>query len=107
METKRAEKSTLTELVEALCKDYGRRSELILKDTTSRRTKNELVYINMRVLEAVGEIVGGACAEAFIHDIGYKIGYGRSTLGCFSESEYKKYKRSAVQNISKRLFLCD
>ena len=107
MGKKRAGKSTLAELVEALCKDYGRRQALLNDETTSRRVKNELVYLNMRLFEAVGEIVGGNLAEAFIHDIGEGIGYARTELAFFSESEYKAQKRIAVQNIAKRLFLCD
>ena len=104
---KRATKSTLTELVCALCKDYSRRNGLMSCNSTSRRVKNELVYINMRVFEAVSEIVGSECAEVMIYDIGNSIGYAKTELYCFSEGSYKKYKREAVQNIAKRLFLCD
>ncbi|MBP3308547.1 MAG: hypothetical protein J6L90_03810 [Clostridia bacterium] len=100
-------KDTLTELVEALCKDYGRRQALMRGEATSRRVKNELVYLNMRLFEAAGEIVGGNLAEAFIRDIGEGIGYGRTELSFFSETEYKTQKRLCVQNIAKRLFLCD
>ncbi len=101
------ENTTLYELVRAMCRDYQRRSLLIQGEETTRRVKNELVYLNRRILDAVCEIVGTLSAEGFIREIGESIGYGRSEFSYFAESTYKEYKTACVKNIAKKLYLCD
>ena len=107
MATAKTTDNTLRALVVALCRDYGRRDGLIMSDEVSRRVKNELVYINRRIFDAVAEITGATCAEAFIYDIGQGVGYARSELSYFSEAHYKSTKASAITMIAKKLYLCD
>ncbi len=107
MATAKIGEATLKELVRALCRDYKRRDLMIMGDSTSRRVKNELTYINRRIFDAVAEVTGAMCAEAFIYDIGEGVGYARSELSYFSEASYKRSKSDAVMSIAKKLYLCD
>ena len=97
--------NTLDLLVRALCADYGRREEIILKGTAERRVDNELRYLNFKIFDSISEVVGERHADIFISEIGKSIGYARSGVDCMSEGMYKKYKALVKSNIAKRLYL--
>lgn len=92
-------------LVCALCADYKRRESIILCRNAPRRVDNELRYFNFKIFDAVSEVVGEARAEAFIEEIGRRVGYAKSRVDDFSESVYKNYKLLVKENIAKRLYL--
>ena len=98
-------KDTLDNLVFALCADYERRAGIILARTAERRVDNELRYINFKMFDAAAEIVGEARAEAFIREIGTRVGYVNSSELYMSEGTYKNYKSLVKKNIAKRLYL--
>ena len=92
-------------LVRALCADYGRREQIILKRDAERRVDNELRYLNFKIFDSVSEVVGEARAYTFINEIGRSIGYAKSEVDCMSEGMYKRYKSLVKENIVKRLYL--
>lgn len=59
------------------------------------------------ISEAAAEIVGAACAETFIKEIGKSIGYAKSEVDFMSEVTYKKYKGEVKYNIGRKLHICD
>ncbi len=100
-------KSSLSELVRAQCRDYFRRDNFIRNGGVSKRVHMEYVFLNSKLLEGAGEIVGGKFAEKFIKEIGECIGYANSELDFFGESTYKTYKAEVLRNIAKKLYLSD
>lgn len=96
---------TLDLLVKALCADYFRRDEIILKGTAERRVDNELRYLNFKIFDAVCEVVGESHTDRFIREIGKSIGYANSDIDDMSEGMYKKYKLLVKGNIAKSLYL--
>ena len=99
--------SSLDAVVIALCLDYGRRQSAIESRSATKRTDTEYRYYNFKMLDAVSEIAGERFAERYIYEIGKRIGYAKSSLTCFSETTYKIYKRRIIDNIAKKLHLCD
>ena len=97
----------LDTLVSALCADYARRSELILKGGLSRRVETELRYLNAKIIDASLEICSASELEGFITEIGGSIGYAKSSLYHISESTYKRKKREIKENIARRLYLVE
>lgn len=93
--------------VRAICADYPRRREVIEEHNASRRVENEMKYYNYKLFDAASEIVGERMAEAFIQEIGERIGYTNSSICCMSETTYKTRKQETVINIAKRLYLID
>ena len=87
----------------ALCRDYTRRKSAICDGKLPRRVLMEYSYINKRIFEGAGEIVGGALCETFIEDIGNHTGYAASAVMNMSESTYKRYKAAAIKNIARKL----
>ena len=98
---------TLINLVRALMADYDRRKIAIMEKSTSRRVRMEYEYINARLFEGAGEIVGGALAEKFIREIGQGIGYAKSAVTCYGETYYKQRKAEVVMNAARKLHLVD
>jgi hypothetical protein len=96
---------TLDFLVRALCADYKRREEIIIKREAERRIDNELRYLNFKIFDAAAEVVGERRADIFISEIGASVGYANSDVDCMSEGMYKSYKRHVKNNIAKRLYL--
>lgn len=92
-------------VIVALCRDYMRRKAEIADGSLPRRVLMEYSYINKRIFEGAGEIVGGPLSEVFIEDIGKRVGYASSSVGTMSESTYKRYKAAAVKNIARKLHL--
>ena len=90
-------------VVVALCRDYKRRKSALARGELSRRVLMEYSYINKRIFEGAGEIVGAPLSEIFIEDIGNKRGYASSSVAMMSESTYKRYKAAAVWNIARKL----
>lgn len=99
--------NTLDELVIALCRDYARRDRAIAERSARKRTDTEYRYYNFKIFDAVAEIVGERYAEAYINDIGRRVGYAKTELYFVSEVTYKKYKRMIMDNVAKKLHLCD
>ena len=97
--------TSLDGLVRALCADYARREEIILRRDAQRRVDNELRYLNFKILDAASEIVGEAHAQIFISEIGSFVGFAKSDIDCMCEGTYKKYKTLVKQNIAKKLYL--
>ena len=106
MSRKRVE-DTLDNLVVALCLDYGRRQRAILEKNASKRTDTEYRYYNFKIFDAAAEIVGERFAELYIEEIGGRVGYAQSAVGCVSEITYKSYKMLIKENIAKKLHLRD
>ena len=104
---KNSQRDGLDKLIVALCRDYRRRSQAIASGSVSRRVRMEYAYLNARILEGAGEIVGSAMAEEFVNDIGDSIGYAYTALTCLGEATYKRYKQEVKENIARRLYLCD
>ena len=98
---------SLDALVVALCRDYDRREESILKSTCGGRVAIEYRYINYRILEAAREIAGSRYALLYIREIGKKVGYANSEIGCLSESAYKTEKLEVKLAVARRLSLLD
>ena len=98
--------STLDTLIIALCLDYRRRERAIEERSASKRTDTEYRYYNFKIYDAVSEIAGARFADQYIDEIGNRVGYAKSTIGCVSETIYKQYKRLIINNIAKRLHLC-
>ena len=94
---------TLDNLIIAFCKDYSRRESAIRECAHSRRTIMEYKYLNARLREAACEIVGED-GDAYINEIGGKIGYANSSVNV-SESTYKQLKKEVKVNIAKKLHL--
>ena len=92
-------------VIVALCRDYARRSAAISAGKMPRRVLMEYAYLNKRIFEGAGEIVGGVLSEVFINDIGNRIGYASSGVELMSESTYKRYKSAAIKNIARKLHL--
>lgn len=104
---KREKDGSLPALIRALMADYERRKVCIMEKSTSRRVRMEYEYINSRIFEGAGEIVGGAIAEKFIKEIGMGIGYAHSDIGCYSESAYKRNKAEIIVSVARKLHLSD
>ena len=98
---------TVRQVVVALCRDYGRRREEILRARVSRRTAMEYKYLNGMILEAAREEVGEALVPAFIAEIGEEVGYARSRVDCMAEGTYKAAKARVIRAIARKLHLCD
>ena len=92
-------------LIIALCADYERRKEVIENRSAERRVDTEFRYLNFKIYDATAEIVGDALAEAFIYEIGNKVGYAKSAVTSMSETTYKIYKKRIKDNLSVRLYL--
>ena len=92
-------------IIVALCADYGRRKHAIEEKSVPKRVRMEYIYINTRMLAAAGEIVGLPLAETVIDEIGRKIGYAKSEVGCICELSYKSLKQSVKKNIARKLYL--
>lgn len=103
----RSAEASVFNIVVALCADYDRRKNAIAEREISRRVRMEYIYINTRMLNAAGEIVGFAVAESFIREIGSGIGFASSELDCVSESAYKAMKRRIKIKIAENLYLLD
>jgi len=100
--------NSLDVLVRALCLDYSRRERAIAERSVTHRTDTEFRYYNFKIFDAVAEVVGESHAEIYIKEIGECIGYAKSELGLtLSEITYKKRKRFAMDNVARRLHLCD
>lgn len=99
--------STLDALVRALCLDYPRRERAISELSVSHRTDTEFRYYNFKIFDAAAEVVGEAEAEIYIKEIGETVGYAKSDTFLISEVTYKKRKRLVMNNIAKKLHLCD
>ena len=98
---------TANALVVALCLDYPRRKNEIMKGRLSRRTDIEFRYINSKMYDAAAEIVGEELAELYIKEIGEKIGYAYSSVEDVSEVTYKINKRKVKEGIARRLYLAE
>ena len=96
---------SLDALVIAICLDYKRRAEAIEKRSAPKRTDTEFRYLNFNVFEAVAEIVGEKYAEAYIEEIGERVGYAKSKVAFSSEAGYKNTKRLIKNNLAKKLHL--
>ena len=96
---------SLDALVVALCLDYFRRAEAIEKRSAPKRTDTEFRYLNFNIFEAVAEIVGERYAEAYIKEIGERIGYAKSEVAFSGEVRYKNTKRLIKDNLAKKLHL--
>ena len=94
-------------LVISLCLDYSRRQKAIEARSATKRVDTEFRYFNFKMFDAAAEIVGDSRAEAYIEEIGRKIGYAKSEMYEVSEVTYKNYKRMIKENIAKKLHLCD
>lgn len=94
---------TLDGVVVALCRDYMRRE----RRTDNRRVMMEHKYINTKMREASGEIVGDRYAEVMIFEIGERIGYAASAIEDISESTYKRRKAEVKLAIARKLYLLD
>ena len=94
-------------LVCALCADYPRRKQKIIEGGLSRRSENELRYINSKMYDAAAETVGEELAETYIKEIGERIGYAYSAVTDISEVTYKINKRKVKEAIAKKLYLTE
>ena len=99
--------SSLDDVIIALCRDYLRREDVVSVSGCNERTSIEYRYLNYRIKEAADEIVGERYALLFIEDIGKKMGYARSRIEGFSESDYKTMKRALKLGIARALHLLD
>lgn len=97
--------STVDSLVIALCLDYERRAEAILKRTAPKRTDTEYRYLNFNIYEAAAEIVGERQAEIYIKEIGTRTGYAHTAIPFSGEVQYKTNKRLIKDNVAKKLHL--
>jgi len=107
MQAKSLRKSSIDELVIALCRDYERRKRLIDERLSSFRTDTEYRYLNFNMFDAAAEIAGDRYAELYIYEIGRRTGFARSAISGCSEVTYKKYKKEIINNIAKKLHLTD
>lgn len=92
-------------LISALCADYARRTELIQKGGLSRRVETELRYLNAKITDATLEYCTDGELDAFIFEIGGRIGYAKSSFSDISESTYKRKKKDIKENIARHLYL--
>ena len=99
--------STLDLLIIALCRDYERREEAILKRSCGPRVYMEYQYLNYRISEAARETAGIECGLTYINEVGKKIGYAGSKISCISESTYKREKLEVKLAIARKLALLD
>ena len=99
--------NSLDALVRALCFDYSRRERAISERSVSHRTDTEFRYYNFKIFDAAAEVVGEAYAEIYIKEIGDRCGYAKSEIYPISEVTYKQRKRYVMDNIAKKLHLCD
>ena len=99
--------SSLDVLVRALCLDYSRRERAIAERSVSHRTDTEFRYYNFKILDAAAEVVGEENAEIYIKEIGEWFGYAKSDIYPISEVTYKQLKRLVMDNVAKKLHLCD
>ena len=91
-------------LVNALCADYFRRSQVISERTAPYNVIMEYRFLNYRIMNAALEIVGARDALAIISDIGKRRGYAKSD-SLLSEKTYKSQKTAVKHNIARRLSL--
>lgn len=96
---------SLDALVVALCADYKRREDELLKEDLPLRVKAELCYLNYIIREAAAEIADERYVFDFINDIGKRIGYAHSEIFGMSETTYKTQKIYIKMRIAKRLHL--
>ena len=104
---RRIVESSLDVLVRALCLDYSRRERAIAERSVSHRTDTEFRYYNFKILDAAAEVVGEENAEIYIKEIGERCGYAKSDIYPISEVTYKQLKRLVMDNVAKKLHLCD
>ena len=104
MEHTKGEKS-LNELIRAQCLDYFRREEELKNRDLPRRVRMEYAYLDSKIEDAVCSVVGSALCEVFIKEIGYGIGYAKSSVYCYSERIYKERKRECLERIAQKLYL--
>lgn len=93
-------------IVVALCADFDRRVEALHAGSVGHKVEMEYKYLNYKMLDAAGEIVGVESAIPYIREIGARIGYAKCHSS-ESERTYKTKKREVKYNIAKRLNLCD
>ncbi len=94
---------TLDGLVVALCRDFERRT----RRQDNRRVAMEHKYINTRMLDAAGEVMGSRYAETMIREIGERVGYAASGIEDVSESTYKRKKAEVKLAIARKLYLIE
>ena len=94
-------------IIVALCRDYFRREDALINKSVTKRTDTEYRYYNFKIFDAAAEVVGEADAEIYIKEIGEKVGYAKSDVFLISEVTYKQRKRCVMDNIAKKLHLCD
>ncbi len=98
--------NSVDSLVIAHCRDYRRRAAAIEERSMPRRVDNELRYYNFKIYDAVASVVGEGRAEAFIREIGDRIGYAKSEfMDEMSECTYKEVKRRIKDTIAAALYL--
>ncbi len=106
MRTRNLKNETLDNLIIALCLDYSRRKKLIEEGMVGKRCLVEFRYLNIKIYDAVAEIVGDGLAEIYIEELGKNVGYAKSrVMDELSEATYKKYKLLIKENIAKKLHL--
>lgn len=106
MRARNLKEETLDNLIIALCRDYSRRKNLIEEGMLGKRSLVEFRYLNIKIYDAVAEIVGDGLTEIYIEELGKNVGYAKSeVMDLMSEATYKKYKLLAKENISKKLHL--
>ncbi len=98
---------SLDKIIVGLCLDLERREGAIVNSFCTGRTEVEYKYYNYKILEGAAEIVGPLDARAMIYEIGHRIGYVNSEIGCLSESIYKSRKLETKINIARKLHLLD
>ena len=95
------------DIVVALSAHYDIRDHAIAEKSVSPRVRMEYMYINSKMLDAAVEIAGARYARQFIFDIGHGVGYAKSKIDSFSESNYKKSKMAVKRRIAEKLHLLD
>ena len=100
-------RDTMRALVVALCRDYLRRREAILRVSVTRRVAMEYKYLNARIFDGARDAVGEQFAMRMILEIGEEVGYAKSDFDFLSEGTYKEMKTRAIRAIAARLHLSD
>ena len=91
-------------IIQGLCADYERRAKVIAENCLPPRIISEAKYYNVKIFDAVAEIVGEEKAKSYIQDIGSRTGYNhRPDAEYLSEVTYYRKKRECKINIAKKL----
>ena len=98
---------TLDKLIKMLCLDYQRRAGALEEGIVGRRVAMEYRYLNYRMIEAAGRIVGESDALQYIKEIGDSVGYAKSEILIGSEPAYKRRKQAVKLGIARALYLLD